>query len=92
MDVVSLVANLQKQLDYYKNMAEEQAAIIRQLTSGPGDIEYIHPLDMSEILNSLVKDQADIFINKEDRDVIRVSGKLYKQSTHIPAKSKIRVY
>lgn len=92
MNIVSAVANLQKELDYYKSVSKEQAAIIEQLVSGPGEFEYIHPFDLHDYVMSQDLTFADLYkIGKNDSDCILIvasTGKKYKQSVHIPAKSK----
>lgn len=90
MDIVSLVANLVKEKDYYKEAFDECRAIITQLTEGPGKIEYIHPNDLHEMLNDPKSNQIiDIWkFNSGKVDIITVpkTGKEYKQSAYIPAK------
>ena len=95
MNVVAIVANLQKECDYYKEQCKEYAAVVKQLTEGvkPGEVEYIHPLDMCEILNepSACHEFMDIFKNKDGlSDIIEIArtGKKYKQSVCIPARTK----
>ena len=92
MNVVSAVANLQKELDYYKEISKEQAAIIKQLVDGPGEFEYIHPWDVADLLNELSKnDTIDFYKGYVDFSSVfqlTSNGKKYRQSVHIPAKTK----
>jgi hypothetical protein len=89
MNAVSVVANLQKAHDYYKEQLEEAKGIIKQLVEGPGEIEYINPFDLAE------KAQTDVFVisgvgGNPDKNIIADfhTGKKYKQSILIPAKTK----
>ncbi len=93
MNIVSAVANLQKAHDYYKEELEDAKAIIKQLVEGPGEIEYIHPFDLYEMIEAHqnVECVTDVFVNKKkDSAVIEIAktGKKYKQSPLIPAKTK----
>jgi len=86
-----MVANLVKERDYYKESFIECQAIIKQLAEGPGDIEYIHPFDMYDILNSTdASEFIDVYTGPKDERTFTLgkSGKKYKQSQFIPAKSK----
>ena len=81
--IISVVSNLLKEKDYYEASFKECRAIIKQLTEGPGEIEYIHPLDLHDLYNSTTSDCIT------DGWVFLPSiGKKYKQSVFIPAKSK----
>jgi hypothetical protein len=95
MNIVSAVANLQKELDYYRDVAKEYAAIVRQLTEGvkPGEVEYIHPFDVAEMLDAPDAIHMIDVWKKTDRtlgEIIEIGNpkKKYKQSALIPAKSK----
>jgi hypothetical protein len=95
MDVVSIVANLQKERDWYKEQFKECQAIIKQLVDGPGEFEYIHPFDVAEMFNIAGgTDFIDVFTKSSyaaDTNGCFIwgsSGKKYKQSPNIPAKSK----
>lgn len=89
MNVVSAVANLQKELDYYKDVCKEQKEIIKQLTEGPGEIEYIHPFDMGEILNSPENQIVDLWkVSGPGNSIVEIEGKKYRQSAFMPAKTK----
>lgn len=94
MNTVSAVANLQKQCDYFAERFKEALAVIKQLTEGPGEIEYIHPLDLYDMLETHQNEECvtDVFINgrkSNDKTAIEIAktGKKYKQSTLIPPKS-----
>jgi hypothetical protein len=80
MNAVSVVANLQKAHDYYKEQLEEAKGIIKQLVEGPGEVEYINPFDLAE------KAQTNAFVISGVADFH--TGKKYKQSLLIPAKTK----
>lgn len=92
MNVVAIVANLQKECDYYKEQCKEYAAVVKQLTEGvkPGEVEYIHPYDFAEMINSVsVISIIDVGVARGYIDVFEdPNGKKYKQSPLIPAKSK----
>ena len=83
MNVLSAVANLQKQADYYKKACEEMKEIIQQLVGNPPKgFEYIHPFDVCEMSQSL----EDLI--SYPNGLIEFDGKKYKQSPYIPAKTK----
>jgi hypothetical protein len=89
MNVVAAVANMQKELDYYKEIAAEMRGVIKQMAGQPPDgFEYIHPYDLSEIMNRT--DVLDIEMNPSTKrsEFITIDNKKYKQSPHIPAKTK----
>ena len=92
MNVVAIVANLEKEKDYYKQQLEETRTVIKQLTEGvkPGEVEYIHPYDFAEMINSVsVSSIIDMGVARGYIDVFEgPNGKKYKQSPLIPAKSK----
>jgi hypothetical protein len=89
MDLVSAVANLQKERDYYKESSKEQQEIIKQLTEGPGEFEYIHPYDVGVLMNNLHVSQLIKFsVHGTDNEFFELDGKKYKQSVFIPAKTK----
>jgi hypothetical protein len=89
MNVISAVANLTKERDYYKESLEECKAVIKQLVEGPGEIEYIHPRDMFDILNSIDVMEFDVNIGPLITDYTSTkTGKKYRQTPWIPAKSK----
>ena len=76
MNIVSAVANLQKELDYYKAMAVEQREIVHQLVFGPRDVEYINPQDLTERWKT------------EPLPLVNAAGMPYKASFYIPARTK----
>lgn len=88
MNVVSAVANLVKEKDYYKTFVEEAKAVIKQLSEGPGEVEYIHPLDFAEVFQSITV--VDVFRQGELYEFPK-TGKLYKQSILVPRKSSVRL-
>ncbi len=49
MNLISAIANLQKAHDYYEQELKDARGVIKQLTEGPGEIEYIHPLDLYDL-------------------------------------------
>ena len=84
MNVLSAVANLQKQADYYKKACEEMKEIIQQLVGNPPKgFEYIHPHDVAEMFD---KGYLDVLIRPDQ--IIEHDGKTYKQSPYIPANTK----
>ena len=89
MNIVSAVANLEKERDYYRDAIKECQIIIKQLIEGPGEIEYIHPWDVAEMFYA--EPFVDIYkTNVPTSDIIEIAktGKKYKQSIWIPAKTK----
>lgn len=91
MNVISAVANLVKERDYYKEQYEDCKAVIKQLVDGPGEIEYIHPLDVHDFIKGM--DIIDLWLDPmkvKDSEVIEIArtGKKYKQSVNIPAKTR----
>ena len=97
MNIVSAVANLQETADYYKQLSDERAEIIKQLVEGPGKIEYIHPFDLYALINSMPEyDYVDILNVKScgqfvpgEGDIVKLTnGKMYKRSLQIPARTK----
>ena len=85
MNVVSIVANVVKERDYYKESFEECRAIIKQLTEGPGEFEYIHPFDIAEMINDPNSNQI---IDPSGLILFPKTRKKYKESVNIPAKTK----
>jgi hypothetical protein len=95
VNIVSAVANLQKELDWYREQYRECQAIIKQLVDGPGEFEYIHPFDVAEMFNNAKSnDFIDVWttgshpVDFNGFFEINESGKKYKQSVNIPAKTK----
>lgn len=95
MNVVAIVANMQKELDYYKEVAAEMRAIIKQMSGQPPDgFEYIHPYDFAELINATDVSHVDVYAYSTGRrtasgnGIVTIDNKKYKQSPYIPAKSK----
>lgn len=89
--------NFKAVLEFNEQLVKEQAAIIKQLTDGPGDVEYIHPYDLAELINSIASDDhVDIIKNNgeaaEEFGIVTIgsTGKKYKQSIMIPQRGKAR--
>jgi hypothetical protein len=86
------MSHFQAKLEYLEAAVEEQKAIIRQLIEGPGNIMYIHPVDLGELLNSLdPKNVIDVHFSTDSADITiggDIFGRTYRQSVFIPAKSK----
>jgi hypothetical protein len=76
------------ELEYYKEVIKEQAAIIKQLTEGPGEVEYIHPLDLMHIVNQTPVSEFVLDLYDQIFGYFISGQKKYKQSVHIPAKHK----
>lgn len=92
MNVISAVANLQKERDWYKSQYEDAQGIIKQLAEGPsGDFEYIHPLDVCELISSvtLIADKPVNVYKSGELLEFPATGKKYKQSVLIPSKTKL---
>ena len=87
MNIVSVVANMQSELDYYKDQCKELHEIVDQLNGKPPkDYEYIHPYDLADLLNNTsYSELVDIY---KSNNIIKFakSGKIYKQSSNMPAK------
>jgi len=83
MDIVSMVANLVKEKDYYKNLAEEAKVVIKQLSEGPGEVEYIHPIDFGDLIDGNIF--MDIARQGEVYEILK-TGKKYKQCILVPRK------
>ncbi len=91
--IVAAVRNLQAAHDYYKDLYDDSRAVIKQLTEGikPGEIEYIHPMDFSDMLNDAPL--SDVYVSSHDSGELKnifelLNGKKFKQSTLMPQKSK----
>lgn len=89
------IKNLQRVCDFQKETIVEQAAVIKQLVNGPGEVEYIHPLDLFDLINATTEDVVvDVYCHKggaENLDstiTIVSTGKKYKQSIYIPKRTK----
>lgn len=97
MNVVSAVANLVKERDYYRDLVSEAQDVIRQLTEGPGNIEYIHPMDLANVLNDMTITGANVIkddgytASGKDIEIIEAVGskKKYRQSIMMP-RTKIK--
>lgn len=86
MNVVAIVANMQKELDYYKEAFAEMQAVIKQMAGQPPlGFEYIHPYDFAELIN--VTDVGHIEMSMNGK-FATVDYKKYKQSPYIPARTK----
>lgn len=93
MNVVSAVANLQKERDYYEANLKEAVEIIKQITEGPGLIEYLHPYDLAEMLNYSASQTIDVIKTKVDgRETLSIIGKDYRQSVWAPLKKNRDYY
>jgi hypothetical protein len=82
------LAELLKEASYHKETVREQKEIIEQLTTWhriPGRPVYIHPLDVSELLDSI---SVINFFPKKGNGVFEYAGTMYKQSVHIPARTQ----
>lgn len=96
------IKNLQRVCDFQKEtiveqaaVIKQQAAVIKQLVNGPGEVEYIHPLDLFDLINATTEDGVvDVYCHKggaENLDstiTIVSTGKKYKQSIYIPKRTK----
>ena len=84
------MSNVQAQIEYLKVTVEEQRAIIKQLVEGPGEVEYIHPYDLYELFDKHVLTTLNYhgMMQSSDSGDIDISGKRYRQSPLIPARTK----
>jgi hypothetical protein len=88
------MSHVQAEIEYLKVTVEEQKAIIKQLVDGPGEVEYIHPYDLYEIINNkdvLTTSLSYGMMGSSDSGDITIGpwpGKKYRQSALIPARTK----
>lgn len=89
------VDQIVKELEYYKQKAEEQQEIIEQLTGTgkPKGYVYMHPFDVSELMNRHDFNQMiDVYslraLNPGIKNEIRIGGRVIRQSPLIPAVTK----
>jgi hypothetical protein len=84
---VSYEHDQRRVMDFYKEQIAELKDIIEVLQNPGGkDYEYIHPLDLCELINSAPPEK---FLTSDFlSDVVRFDGKKYRQSIHIKLKSK----
>lgn len=85
MDIISAVANLQKERDYYRDAVKECQGVIKQLLEGPGEFEYIHPMDLGELLSAKTG-ITDVYKVGDNTFELPRLEKKYKQSIWIPAR------
>ena len=79
------------ELDYFRGVVKEQQEIIKQLNGDVLDVEYIHPLDLMELLEKNHHLEMTVWTN-EDTDSVPTyeldrNGVKFKQSVHIPART-----
>jgi hypothetical protein len=90
--LAAAVNALEQEIKYYRRENEEQKKVIEQLHRGyalPGEVTYIHPYDMCEILNNLAPKDVILFnANNYERDIIDVKGVRYKQTPYMPCITK----
>jgi hypothetical protein len=91
--IIGAVENLERELQYYREVAKEQEAIIKQLHRGyalPGEVTYIHPADFMEIVNNLDARHLDIYSDPDSHKngVHVVLGIPYAQSPYMPQITK----
>ncbi len=85
------MSHVQAEIEYLRTTVEEQKAIIKQLTEGPGEVTYIHPFDLFELVNNLPVSECcalDYLVDAGDCRIGGYYGKVYRQSVLIPSKSK----
>jgi hypothetical protein len=92
----AMVENVEHELKYYKDAVDEQAKVIEQLHRGyalPGKPTYIHPADLSELINDHITSVAGNYVNVitdgwdgtvRDKSLVNIRGNIYKQSVHMP--------
>ena len=90
--VIALVANLEKERDYYKEATRELQDVVKQITEGPGEVELIHPLDFAEVM-----EDADVVAFESTGRIVVVrrrtaTDKKYKQSIYVPRNAKFKKY
>lgn len=84
MNIVSAVANLQKECDWLKDERRELREIIKQLTGIPTDVTYIHPHD---VMTFFCKGKLPNASFNNDNNTFTLDGKRYKQSPHVPVRT-----
>jgi hypothetical protein len=91
MDDAQVISALHEELNYYRGVVKEQIAIIDQLTKGPGEVEYIHPYDLSVIMNEFkTSDIVDVdYVTAPSTYQFSRYGKKYRQSVYMPAKTQL---
>jgi hypothetical protein len=84
------MSHAQAEIEYLRTTVEEQKAIISQLTYGPGEVEYIHPLDLYELFNKDLTQSLSYGMMGASNDAgdIMIGFKRYRQSALIPARTK----
>lgn len=95
LNVVSAVANLQKEMEYYREIAQECREVIRQLAGEvlPGGYKYIHPADVAWLFNQTKNENFDvrklgIAKNCKEENFLVIDGQTYKQSVYMPIEHK----
>jgi hypothetical protein len=90
LNVVSAVANLQKEVEFYRQEYKECREIIKQLT-GEGSsngVRYINPKDLALMYRKALDDK-NILLGVDGSSMFVVNGQRYKQSVNIPAVNKV---
>ena len=84
------IVSQDRELRYWRDVVTEQKQVIDQLANGPGEIEFIHPYDLAEILNRPHTQYLEIRFSLFDKNVVEFtgSGKRYKQSVYMPSRTK----
>ena len=92
--MVYKMSHTQAEIEYLRNAVEEQKAIIAQLIHGSGEVEYIHPYDLMELINKedlTHPSFTDTMMSSPDSADITLGpwpGKKYRQSALIPKRTK----
>jgi|ERR1700676_473758 len=91
--IIGAVENLERELQYYRQVAKDQEGIIKQLHRGyalPGEVTYIHPMDFMEIVNNLSVCHLTAYSDPDSHKngVHVVLGIPYVQSPYMPQITK----
>lgn len=90
--IVGAVDALDRELQYYKKISQEQAEVIEQLHRGyplPGKPVYIHPYDLMVLMQEA--SPCDVCFQYSISSGIgyqQIKGISYKQSVHMPQIAK----
>lgn len=91
-----MVDVVEHEMKYLRESLDEATNVIWQLHRGyalPGKPTYIHPADLSELVNDHVSSVAGTYASIitddwdgkfSDRSLVNIRGNLYKMSVHMP--------
>lgn len=93
-ELTRMANEVEKQLEYYKNLVIEQKEIIEQLTGTgqPRDYFYMHPMDVGEEMSKAtfhMNFSPYLDVKKLADNELIMHGRRIKQSPHIPVTTKV---